>query len=145
MRFSTRSRYGLRLMIQLALSYEERKLLYIKEIAEREGISEKYLTQIVIPLKAKGLITSRRGSGGGYRLSRHPSQITVREVMEALEGNILPVDCLEGNTRCERASFCVARKVWQRVGRKIIEALEEFTLEDLTKMNQANQMVEYCI
>lgn len=132
-------------MIQLALFYEEKDLLYLKEIAEKEGVSEKYLTQIVIPLKAKGLITSRRGSGGGYRLSRHPSQITVREVVEALEGSILPVDCLEENTRCKRAPFCVARKVWQRVRGKIIEALEEFTLEDLAKMDQGSRPMEYSI
>lgn len=120
-------------------------MLYLKEIAEREGVSEKYLTQIVIPLKAKGLITSRRGSGGGYRLSRHPSQIKAREVVEALEGSILPVDCLEGNTLCKRASFCAAREVWQRVRRKIIEALEEFTLEDLAKMGKENRPMEYSI
>lgn len=132
-------------MIQLARFYEEKELLYLKEIAEREGMSEKYLTQIVIPLKAKGLITSRRGSGGGYRLSRHPSQVKVREVVEALEGSILPVDCLGGNTLCKRAPFCVAREVWQRVRGKIIEALEEFTLEDLTKMDKENRPMEYSI
>ncbi len=133
-------------MVYLALFYEKKDLLFLKEVAERESISEKYLTQIVIPLRAKGLLSSRRGSGGGYRLSRHPSQVTVREVVEALEGNLAPVDCLEGNVHCERMPFCAARQVWQRVRGKVIEALEEFTLEDLARMSvEANRSVEYFI
>lgn len=121
-------------MIRLACSYERENFLFLKEVAEREGISEKYLTQIVIPLKTKGLISSRRGSGGGYRLSRHPSTITVREVVEAIEGDLSPVECLEKKGICSRAPFCVAQKVWQRVKESVIKALEGLTLEDLSKM-----------
>ncbi len=87
-RFSTRSRYGLRFMIELALFYDSKNLVFLREIAEKEDISEKYLTQLAIPLRARGLISSRRGAGGGYRLSRPPAQITAKEVIEALEGGI---------------------------------------------------------
>jgi len=132
-------------MIQLALFYEKEDLLLLKEVADKEGISEKYLTQIIIPLKSRGLIASRRGSGGGYRLSRHPSQITVREVVETLEGGLFPVDCLAENTSCSRVSFCIARKVWQRVREKMVEALEELTLEDLVRMRIEEGQVEYSI
>ncbi len=133
-RFSTRSRYGLRFMIELATYYGKKDLVFLREIAEKEGISEKHLTQLAIPLKARGLISSRRGAGGGYRLSRHPAQITAKEVVEALEGGIFPVDCLESPDICSRTSFCAARKMWKELQDKISETLEKFTLENLAQM-----------
>ncbi len=121
-------------MTELALFYHTRDLVFLKEVAEREGISEKYLTQLVIPLRAKGFIASRRGAGGGYRLARHPSQITVREVVEVLEGGIALVECVVEETACPRSFFCPARKVWKTVQERVMKTLEEFTLEDLAQM-----------
>ncbi|HPU08754.1 MAG TPA: Rrf2 family transcriptional regulator [Candidatus Atribacteria bacterium] len=137
-RFSTRSRYGLRFMIELALFYDSKNLVFLREIAEKEDISEKYLTQLAIPLRARGLISSRRGAGGGYRLSRPPAQITAKEVIEALEGGIFPVDCLENPDLCSRVPFCAARKMWKELQDKISETLEKFTLEDLARMSTDN-------
>ena len=137
-RFSTRSRYGLRFMIELATYYDKKDLVFLSEVAKREGISEEYLAQLAIPLKARGLISSRRGAGGGYRLSRHPAQITAKEVIETLEGGISPVDCMESPNICPRTSFCAARKMWEELQFAISQTLEKFTLEKLAQMSVNN-------
>ena len=133
MRLSAKTRYGVRMMIDLALNYGRGPLL-LKEIARREAISEKFLGQIVIVLRAAGLVDSIRGKGGGYILSRPPSQITLREVVEALEEGLELVECL-GNPRiCSRVSLCVSRVLWKNLNDQIHEFLNSTTLEDMVKI-----------
>ena len=102
MKISTKGRYGLRLMVELALVYRQR-LLPLKEVAKNQDISDKYLEQIIAPLGKSGLVVSVRGAQGGYALSRDPSEITVRDVLRAVEGGMALVDCLGDG--CERKAF----------------------------------------
>lgn len=135
-RLSTRARYGLRFMIELALSYGKGGFVFLRDIAKREAISEKYLGQLVIPLRSAGLISSRRGAEGGYQLSRPPECVTVWEVVEALEGKISLVDCLWNEAICERVAGCVAREVWKNLQDSIVSTLKGITLADVVKMYQ---------
>ncbi|NPV02505.1 MAG: Rrf2 family transcriptional regulator [Brevinematales bacterium] len=131
MKISTRSRYGLRLMFELALRYEE-PLVQLKTVAEAQEISEKYLSQIIIPLRSAGLVDSERGAQGGYRLSRPPAEITVRHIVEALEGSLYPVDCA-GTKKCRRSKACPTIDVWKKLGDMIIDTLDGITLEDMIR------------
>lgn len=141
MRISTRSRYGTRLMLELALNYG-REPVFLKDIAKNEEISEKYLSQIIIPLKAKGLVTSFRGMNGGYVLSRPPSQITLREIVELLEGRVELLSCIGNSSTCSRVSICATRDIWNLLGEKIAQTLDSVTLEDLVKShNRKNEEV----
>ncbi len=132
MKMSTKTRYGTRLMLELGLYYEQGPLL-LKDIARLEDISEKYLSQIVIPLKNAGLVNSFRGARGGYVLARQPAQINMREIVEVLEGGITLVDCANRPTSCVRISQCVTRTLWDEMGQRMIQVLEEFTLADLVE------------
>ncbi|HOV12955.1 MAG TPA: Rrf2 family transcriptional regulator [Spirochaetota bacterium] len=135
MKLSTRSRYGVRLMYELAEKYDKGPV-QLNDISKDQDISEKYLGQIVIQLKSAGLINSLRGAQGGYFLSKNPSKITVREIVETLEGGINVVNCLEDNTKCKREDICITQKVWQTLNEGIKSILEKFTLSDLLEMNK---------
>ncbi len=130
MRLSTRSRYGVRLMLALAVS-EKKGPVYLKDIAHSEDISEKYLSQIIIPLKSKGLVTAYRGAHGGYVLGRDPSAITVLEIVESLEGDLGLVDCVGNPGICGRATECVTRELWSEMGSLLRTYLAGVTLGDL--------------
>ena len=141
MRISTRSRYGVRLMLKLALNYGNQPV-FLKDIAKNEEISEKYLSQIIIPLKAKGLVTSFRGMNGGYVLEKPPLQINLREIVELLEGKVELLNCIASPATCSRVSICATRDIWDSLGEKIAQTLESVTLEDLIKKhNCKNQEV----
>ncbi len=129
---STRSRYGLRLMVALAMKYG-RGITLMKDVSSGEGISEKYLGQIIIPLKSAGLVTSQRGSHGGYSLSRPPEEITVRDVVEAIEGRTAAVACVEDPESCARSASCVATRVWKKLSDDIKGSLASFTLSELAR------------
>jgi Rrf2 family cysteine metabolism transcriptional repressor len=130
MKLSTRSRYGVRLMTRLALNHGRGATL-MREISRLEGISEKYLGQIIIPLRGAGLVAGRRGAGGGYTLTRKPSEITVRDIVEVLEGAISPVPCSCDPEACSRMGACAATVVWQRLARDMSRVLDSYTLKDL--------------
>lgn len=135
MKLSTRVRYGVRLMIVLALNYGEGPI-FLKDIAKGENISEKYLSLIMIPLRSSGLVTSTRGANGGYTLARDPSQINLKEIVDMLEGDSGLVDCVKNPSTCQRVPICVSRDVWTMIDGKISEALSAITLHGLVKMNQ---------
>lgn len=145
MRLSTRSRYGVRLMLALGAS-RKKGPVFLKDIAHSEEISEKYLSQIVIPLKARGLVTPFRGAHGGYILGRPASEIRLREIIEPLEGDLCLVDCVTNSGVCHRSSECVTRDVWARMSAAVLEFLDTITLEDLVKKDkkqkQKNNSVE---
>src|SRR4030042_5179833 len=132
MRLSTRSRYGLRLRLSLGID-ETHKPIFLKEIARSEEISEKYLSQIIIPLKAKGLVNTFRGAHGGYVLSRPASQIRLSEIIEPLEGDLGLVDCVNNSGVCDRTSECVTRELWCDMSTMLTEFLGALTLEDLVQ------------
>lgn len=132
MRLSTRSRYGMRLMFRLALHYKKKPLL-LRQIAADEEISEKYLSQIIIPLRAAGLVRSARGAHGGYSMARPPDQITVRRIVETIEGDLTCVECVREPKACGRSARCAARRVWEKLAGGINRVLESITLDDLLK------------
>lgn len=127
MKLSTRGRYGVRLMFDLAVHYGKGPI-FLKDIAERQGISEKYLWQLVNPLKTAGLVNSLRGARGGYILGREPGQISLREILQVLEGSLCLVDCVDNPSLCERAEGCISRDVWGEASRGLLRMLGETTL-----------------
>jgi len=135
-KLSTRSRYGLRMMYELALHYGSDPVI-IKNISLSQDISEKYLSKLIIPLKGARLVYSSRGSHGGYILSRNPSEITVREILEVLEGGISPVDCSMDSGICPRSSDCPTRGVWCMLETAINGLLDNITLADMVKSNSS--------
>lgn len=134
MKLSTRSRYGVRLMLSLARSYGQGPL-FLKDIAKTEEISEKYLSLIIIPLRGVGLVSSTRGSHGGYTLARAPEKITLKEIVDVLEGNCI-VDCIKDPAACSRVETCASRDIWKLLEGRISETLEGITLQHLVAMNR---------
>ena len=134
MKLSTRTRYGMRLMLALARNYGQ-GFVFLKDVAKGEDISEKYLSQIIIPLRGAGLVSSSRGVHGGYTLARSPAEITLRQIVEPLEGDCL-VDCVNSPAACPRVLTCASRDVWTLLGGKISETLSGITLEQLLHRDQ---------
>jgi len=135
-KLSTRGRYGVRFMFDLAVHYGEGPI-YLKDIARRQGISEKYLWHLVPPLKAAGLIATIRGAKGGYYLSRSPQDINLMDVVRILEGPICFVDCVENPAVCDRAENCISREVWGEASQKVDEILAGITLENLVERQRS--------
>lgn len=134
MKLSTKGRYGLRAMLDMAMFNEEGPIA-THTIAERQGISERYLEQLLIPLKQNGLVKSIRGSQGGYLLGRNPKDISVGDIIRVLEGPIAPVECVSevNPDECQRADYCVTRIIWSQVRDAISNVLDSYSLEDLVK------------
>ncbi len=138
LKLSTRGRYGLRAMIELASAYGEGPVL-MGDIAERQGFSRKYLHALLTSLKDAGLVRSILGARGGYVLAKAPAEILVRQVFEALEGDLAIVDCLIYPGRCDRDTNCVAQGVWRQVNDAISVVLEGVTLADLVYQTHQRQ------
>lgn len=135
MKISTKGRYSLRLMLDLAKHYEDGPLS-LTDISERQNISKKYLEQIVPLLTKSGLLTANRGHMGGYRLAKSPSEITVAEVIECTEGNLQPVSCMAGElNECPQQLECLTLPVWQGLHNVVSEYLQSITLQDILDRN----------
>lgn len=133
MMVSTKGRYALRVMVELA-AHNLEEFVPLKEIAEHQEISEKYLEAIMKSLVKEGLVMGLRGKGGGYRLSKPPSQYTVGSILKVTEGSLAPVACLEENAGpCPRAERCVTYPMWKRLGQLIDDFFEGITLEQLAE------------
>ncbi len=132
MKVSSRFRYGLRLLVDLAASYGK-GLVLLKDIAECERISKKYLEQIVITLRTAGLIGATRGSKGGYFLIKDPRKIKITAIYKILEGSFAPVDCLDNPKVCTLIRTCSTRKLWAKLAECIEETFAGQTLVDLPK------------
>ncbi|MDP3791275.1 MAG: Rrf2 family transcriptional regulator [Candidatus Omnitrophota bacterium] len=134
MKLSTKSTYGLRAMVNIAMA-QGKCAVSIKDISDREGISSVYLEQLLNKLRRENLVKSVRGPSGGYMLSKDPGRITVGDIVKTLEGSITPVDCAAGRegwkSVCQRKSTCVAKTVWAKLAKAIDDCLESVTLEDL--------------
>ena len=117
-------------MLDLALHYGRGPVL-LKDIAQRQGISQKYLGHLIGPLKASGLISSSRGAHGGYILAGPPEDITLKDVIQAVEGNLALVECVSKPEICSRVEACVARDVWSLMSKTLLRLLEGVTLKDM--------------
>lgn len=137
MQVSTRGRYGLRAMVDIALHATEGPMS-LRVIAERQDISESYLEQVFTSLRKTGLVRASRGSQGGYELSRPAGEIRVGEILRALEGPIVPVFCV-GDSQCEREKYCITRSFWEELRDIINDFLDSVSLQDLT--DRARMMV----
>jgi Rrf2 family protein len=135
MKLSTRARYGVRLMLVLAQNYGKEPV-YLKDIARQEEISEKYLSLLIMPLRGIGLVTSVRGAYGGYNLARDPKEITLKEIVDVLEGDCSLVNCVKNPSSCSRVATCVSHDIWATIGGKIAETLSSITLDMMLGMNQ---------
>ena len=140
MKISTRGRYSFRMMIDLAQHYKE-GFIALKDISKRQNISKKYLEQIIPFLNRNNLLISNKGHMGGYQLAKHPSEITVREILESAEGSLTPVNCI-GNHPCENQADCIAFPVYQGLYDVIIQYLDGITLQDVID-NQPNSCEYY--
>ncbi len=132
MKLSTRSRYGARMMLDLARHYNSGPV-QIGEIAKREGISVKYLEQLIIPLKQAKLIKSIRGPKGGHMLAKPPDEISLGDIVRALEGHIELVDCVSEPGTCERSLNCATRGAWEMATKAMYKELDSMTLSQMTE------------
>lgn len=130
MKISTKTRYGMRFMIDLAQHYGE-GCVALKDIAERQNISKKYLEQVVSPLGSAGLLRVTRGYLGGYELARDPSEITLADVVSASEDGLELLDCMSGLFACERENGCMSQRIWGGMEKAIRDYLEGLTLADI--------------
>lgn len=138
MKLSTRTRYGMRAMLDLALHYGA-GLVLLKDIARRQQISERYLEQLILPLKAASLVTSMRGAHGGCALARQPSLIRLTEIVEALEGPLTLAECVNDPISCPQANICVARDIWAAMSKAMSGVLESTTLQDLVQRQREKE------
>ena len=135
MKISTKGRYALRMLLELAQS-KETGFVALKEIAARQEISKKYLEQIVPIMNNSGLLLTNRGYQGGYKLAKDPADITVGMILRATEGSMAPVSCLEGQgNTCDRRDGCMVLTVWKGLEEVINDYLDSITLQDILDKN----------
>lgn len=132
MKISTKGRYALRLMLDIALNGSGEPVS-LRDVSVRQDISDKYLEQIITPLGRAGLVRSVRGAGGGYLLTRTPEEYTVGEILRVLEGSLIPVTCAESKDCCGRADRCVTQEVWAQIAQAVSSVVDHITLEDLVR------------
>ncbi|MEW6182700.1 MAG: Rrf2 family transcriptional regulator [Bacillota bacterium] len=135
MKISTRVRYGVRALMDIAENGSERPVS-LKDVARRQGISEQYLEQLVLLLKGAGMLRSVRGSRGGFFLNRSASEIRINEIVKALGARIAFIDCLENQALCQRADCCAVRDLWQEANDAFWSVLSSVTLHDLMQQQQ---------
>ncbi len=138
MKISTKGRYALRLMLDIALTGGEAPVS-LRDVAQRQDISDKYLEQIITPLGRAGLVRSVRGAGGGYLLTRPPEEYTVGEILRLLEGSLVPVICAEAKSCCCRAEQCVTQEIWEEIAAAVSSVVDHTTLADLVERYHKKQ------
>lgn len=145
MKISTKGRYALRMMLDLA-EHQGNGYIALKDIAERQNVSKKYLEQIVPILNKADILNTNRGYQGGYRLARTPDQYTVGDILRITEGSISPVACLDKNpVECERAAECATLPVWQGLYKVITDYLDGITLQDILDKQHDRCCSDYVI
>lgn len=138
MQVSTKGRYALRLMVDLG-SAQADYYTPLREVSERQAISEKYLEQIVRPLSKAGLVVSARGVFGGYRLALEPKNITVGQILRSVEGELAPVPCSKNDAECIRTHSCATKDVWQSIKESVDQVVDNITLEELVNRSAQNR------
>jgi Rrf2 family protein len=145
MKISTKGRYALRMLVDLA-EHKTEGYIALKDIAERQSISKKYLEQIVAILNQSSILRTNRGHQGGYMLAQSPEKYTVGQILRITEGSLSPIACLEDNpNQCPRSSFCKTLSVWQGLSKVIAEYLDAITLQDIIDDYQRLGADEYYI
>ena len=145
MKISTKGRYALRMLIDLA-EHEGDGFIALKDIAERQNISKKYLEQIVPILSRSGILRTNRGSQGGYALAKEPEHVTVGEILRLTEGSLSPVVCLDGDpAQCPRSADCPTLPVWQGLNRVVNEYLDGITLRSILDSQRERYINDYSI
>ncbi|OIP43046.1 hypothetical protein AUJ95_01055 [Candidatus Desantisbacteria bacterium CG2_30_40_21] len=138
---STKGRYAVRIMLELAL-HDKGQIVSVREISGNQEITPQYVEQIMVKLRKAGLIESIRGPAGGYRLIKEASSITAGDIIRPLEGHIGPVFCVDpmiSKKKCHRSPTCATKLLWKKVGEKMTEVLDTTTLDDLVKMDREMQ------
>jgi Rrf2 family transcriptional regulator, cysteine metabolism repressor len=136
MRLSTKGRYGVRALVDIALNCNGGPVL-LKDIAKRQDISAQYLEHLVAPLIRAGILRSIRGAKGGIALAKPPEEIRLSRVIEILEGSVAPVECVDNPSLCSRSDTCVTRDVWVEIKAAVVGVLEPLTLKDLMDRQKA--------
>lgn len=148
MKISTKGRYGLRILLDLALHSGE-KLRLIRDIAQSQQISEKYISRLIIDLRRAGMVKSVRGSKGGYELAKAPQEITLLDVVEVMEGALSIVDCVREPGQCSRNQGCATREIWRKLNAEIRDAMQKVTLQEIIEFYQKQDNTtgnwDYCI
>lgn len=145
MKISTKGRYALRMLVDLA-EHQNCGFVALKDIADRQNISKKYLEQIIPIFNNSDILKTTRGSQGGYMLSRTPDKYTVGEILRLTEGSLAPVECLDRNpVGCERSGECATLPVWQGLNRVINDYLDNITLQDILDQQRARYTNDYII
>ena len=144
MKLSTKCRYGLRAVLEIARKYDKTPAKR-KDIANKEGISPSYLENILLVLRNHKLVETTRGVNGGYVLSKPPSEISAYEIVSALEGPLSFVDCVDEPQGCEKSGRCVTRTVWCEAAKAVREVLEKVTLQELLDREKKTGSLDYSI
>jgi len=140
MKLSTRSRYGARAMVEIALAYPD-GTVSVKRVSERQNISHKYLERIMRELKNSGFLKAVRGMHGGYALARSPESITLKDIIEALDGSLAPVQCVDHPESCSVENVCPTRDTWAEMKTAMETVLENTTLQDLVDRKKRKEAV----
>lgn len=138
MRLSTKATYGTRAMLDLAIRSGEGPVL-VREIAKRQAFSARYLEQLLLPLKAAGLVRATRGARGGFSLARAPSDIKLSEIIQIMEGSTAPLECVDDAGVCSRADLCITREIWGEMKKAMDGVLESTTLQDLVERQKRKE------
>lgn len=148
MKISTKGRYGVRILLDLAL-HDSAVPRQIHDIALSQQISEKYISRLIIALRRAKMIRSIRGAKGGYQLCRDPESVTLLDIIEVMEGPLSIVDCVRSPRKCARSGACPSRQIWDRLTADISEAMQKITLQDIIDNYHQSQgntwMPDYCI
>lgn len=145
MKISTKGRYALRMLLDLA-EHQNCGYIALKDIAERQNISKKYLEQIIPIFNRSGMLKTNRGSQGGYQLAKTPDKYTVGEILRLTEGSLSPIACVEEDPiTCERSGECATLPVWQGLYRVINEYLDSITLQNIMDQQRERYMNDYVI
>ncbi len=145
MKISTKGRYAVRMLVDLA-EHKDEGFVALKDIAERQEISKKYLEQIVPLLNKSGILKANRGYQGGYMLAKNPADLTICEILKITEGSVAPVACLDFEPiQCERAEECSTLYIWEGLYKVITDYLEGITIQDVIDKNSENGYDNYTI
>lgn len=145
MKISTKGRYALRMLIDLA-EHSNDGFIALKDIAERQGISKKYLEQIVPILNRSDILQTNRGFQGGYKLAQSPDKYTIGKILRLTEGSLSPIPCLDQNpNQCERSNVCVTLPIWQGLSKVINDYLDSITLQDILDKQRERYSNDYMI
>lgn len=141
MRVSTKGRYGVRALVDIAMHLHESPVV-LRDVARRQQISLHYLEQIFVRLRAADLVNSTRGAQGGFTLARPPDDIKLSEVVHVLEGSVAPARCVDDPASCERSNTCAFRDLWTEMGAAMNRVLESASLQDLAERQMAKEQHE---